>query len=317
MKMNNVARGLLLISALQGVVLNAESEKIVLKSGVLKLLDGVPFGLDGATIADMIHVRREVRKIQFGVQDKQTKKFEGIYSFDGQMHSIHSLACYERALEKEYTARMEELDGKHIKRSAFTAEWHEAQNKIDHAYEKELSELGEKITRHPGDDDEMSLTKYRLQRKLFKKYEKEKTEQHRAIKQKHISNPGVYDTERSKIQAEWDGKLKPLKECLKVAKADFNRVTAPFMDRARGTKALMFKLIEESCQRRGRYDSFLLEWGEEEEGSEMIAFEQNMNSCQRLDRFCADLTNFMEDIINSCPKGMEQFRELAAQHART
>lgn len=101
---------------------------------------------------------------------------------------------------------------------------------------------------------------------------------------------------------------------LERIKQEYLAATLPFMDQAHGVKSFMLKLIKESCKKRGRMQSFLLDWGKTREDEEVKKFNENITSLQRLDTFCTDLVNFIEDVINSCPKAWKQFQELYSHH---
>lgn len=98
--------------------------------------------------------------------------------------------------------------------------------------------------------------------------------------------------------------MEPLKESLKVAKTNFQRITDPFLKDARGSKQQMVELIKESCKLRNRMTSKLLTWSE---SSERDSFNKNIKTFHDLDVFCLDLTNFLKDLINSCPKAYKKF----------
>ncbi len=106
-----------------------------------------------------------------------------------------------------------------------------------------------------------------------------------------------------------------LNALLEELKATFERIVAPFMENARGAKSQMLVLIEESCKKRNLANTFLLAWGAEKEGEDLILFRQEMNSFTKLDRFCTDLVNFLEDLMHSCKKGMAQFIHQAKKKA--
>lgn len=105
---------------------------------------------------------------------------------------------------------------------------------------------------------------------------------------------------------------KALEEAIK----DFDRKVAPFMEDARGAKAQLFALIQESCKKRNRLDSFLLTWADAEEGHETSAMQTQITSFKSLSVFCQDLIMFLKDMINSCPKAVAQYQELKAQYAQ-
>ena len=161
-----------------------------LTNGILKLIDGVPFAMDGYMIWNMTHIRYGIKRIQFGVINKETQKLDGLYLFNNEQHTLHSLA-----------------------------------------------------------------------------------------------------------------KLR--------VKADVLKILLPFKDKIRGAKKFLYKLVQEFCQKRGRGRSFLLQWASVEPGTEFAAFDKTMQNFKNLDDFCSDLTQFLKDVIDSCPKGWQQFLELS------
>ena len=98
-----------------------------------------------------------------------------------------------------------------------------------------------------------------------------------------------------------------LTKLLEDIKKTFEEIVAPFMENARGAKGQMLVLIEESCTKRDLKGTFLLDWGAAKEGEDLELFRSNIDTLDKLDRFCTDLTNFLEDLMHSCRKGMGQF----------
>lgn len=187
---------------------------IILESSLVKLVDGLSFGIDGRKIAMMFRVRKAVRKIQHGISNEQGV-FTGLYEFKGDTYGVHELAYIEQ------------------------------------------------------------------QAKL-----------------------------RSDIET-----IDELKQVLILAKKDFLNKVKPYMATARGAKKPMFMLIKESCKKRNRSDSILLRWGAAREEDEERQFEHDIVGFGIFDVFCTDLMNFMEDVIRSCPKALEQFKHMIAHEA--
>lgn len=104
--------------------------------------------------------------------------------------------------------------------------------------------------------------------------------------------------------------LQELEPLLMQAKQDFINGVTIFMSTARGTKQQMLMLIEESCQKRKRFDSLLLRWGSASEDAEEQQFQEDVYNFQVFSIFCRDLINFLEDLMRSCPKGYAQFQQL-------
>ena len=103
-----------------------------------------------------------------------------------------------------------------------------------------------------------------------------------------------------------------LREILEHVKQDLEGNFAPFISHAQGAKDQMVMLINESCTLRNRHDSLLPKWGEAKEGNELVFFRDQITNFKALDQFCTDLTNFLEDIMRSCPKAWGQFEKKMA-----
>lgn len=102
---------------------------------------------------------------------------------------------------------------------------------------------------------------------------------------------------------------------LQAAKDDFEKKISPYVGNARGAKQQLLLLIQESCKKHNRLDSILLKWGEEQEGEEGSAMRTNITTLMQMKVFCIDLTNFLKDMIHSCPKAVAHYKELKAQYA--
>lgn len=101
-------------------------------------------------------------------------------------------------------------------------------------------------------------------------------------------------------------RLAELKTLLENIKEVFLNLTGPFLRDARGTRQQMFELIKEWSNKRKRYDTLLLGWMV---GSEEISFRKNITSFQIFVTFNEDLTTFLKDLLYSCPKARQKFRE--------
>ena len=109
-------------------------------------------------------------------------------------------------------------------------------------------------------------------------------------------------------------KITELSAVLADAKQDFVKEIMSFMETARGMKKHITKLIDESCKRRDRKDSELRRWGAAKEGHEEKQFNDDIKDFKTFDAFCTDLSNFLEDLIHSCPKGRKQLQQMIASH---
>lgn len=119
--------------------------------------------------------------------------------------------------------------------------------------------------------------------------------------------------EKGKIEAELiflRQRQSTLKECLELVKEDFQAAVCPFLSNARNTKEPMIILITESCEKRNRPDSLLLDWAQMEGEEETESFNKQVTSFAILYLFCDDLANFLGDLTRSCPKAFRQFMEM-------
>lgn len=110
-------------------------------------------------------------------------------------------------------------------------------------------------------------------------------------------------------QEELDPNNKQLKQILIIAKNDFIKITKPFINDIEPAKRLVLSLLQEYCDRRNRKDSMILLWAQAKRGREIQIFNTSIQSLRELDTFLKDLTLFLKDLINSCPKACEQYKE--------
>ncbi len=110
-------------------------------------------------------------------------------------------------------------------------------------------------------------------------------------------------------------KKKEFEACLEVIKKDFDHKVSPFLANARGSKQQLLILIKESCEKHGNPHSHLLKWGESQDGHETDAMYTDIHTMRDFEQFCQDLSNFMKDLIHSCPKAVAQYKELKAHYA--
>lgn len=101
-----------------------------------------------------------------------------------------------------------------------------------------------------------------------------------------------------------------LAQCLAKAKLDFEEEASQFMEQGRAIRETTMIFIKESCAKRNRPDSFLLNWGTAEEGKEMEDFHKGINSFNDLALFYSDLVKFLEDMIESCPHATAEFKKM-------
>ncbi len=89
----------------------AKDTNVVLTSEIINIIDGfpIPWGIDANVIKLMLHVRREVKKIQFGDTAKGSKQ-PGHFLFKNSFHSVRSLAVLESKYEAEYYQKLQEYN---------------------------------------------------------------------------------------------------------------------------------------------------------------------------------------------------------------
>lgn len=101
-----------------------------------------------------------------------------------------------------------------------------------------------------------------------------------------------------------------LSKVLNKIREDFIKITAPFIAESRGAKPQMMILITESCKARNRMNSLLLHWQEDNEKENLM---KTANTIKIFDTFCTDLTNFLKDLVKSCPKAFNKFKDWQAR----
>ncbi len=102
-----------------------------------------------------------------------------------------------------------------------------------------------------------------------------------------------------------------LQQALHEGKKLFMDVSKPLSSQVRGMKMIFIHLIEDSLNKHGRNGhSLLLGWANAESTEdEVISFDRDITSCQQLLSFLTDLSNFLTDMVHSCPIAWKQFKE--------
>ncbi|MCL5875199.1 MAG: hypothetical protein M1114_01875 [Candidatus Dependentiae bacterium] len=127
---------------------------------------------------------------------------------------------------------------------------------------------------------------------------------------KKYSVKGLAELEKMMQDANDAAGLRSLKPLLKDAKKDFIRWVMVFLGESEGAKGQMFLLIEEWSIKAKRHDSLLLRWAAAPAGEEERQFEKDIANFKIFDTFCTDLINFLEALMDSCPKAKAQFQEI-------
>jgi hypothetical protein len=289
----------------------ATKEKIMLTNSILKRIDGVPYMMDGATIRDILHVRREGRKIHYGLPNKQTRKMEGKYTYQGERYSIHQLAEIEREIDQWYAEEQRQLDQRHLRCQELDQDIDRSLHSLRTSLKEELEEGLEQIQAHGAKDAEEA--ELRMRRKFLKRLGKRSKKIKEELCTKYGGSDSSYKEATRELKMTYDAKLQPLNECLLIAREDFKDINRPYLQQLHGTKSFLQRLVIDSCMKRKRYDSFLLKWAEVPEGQEFRELDATMTRIQFLDIFLEDLSNFFEDLVHSCPQGWKQYLELVKQ----
>jgi hypothetical protein len=96
---------------------------------------------------------------------------------------------------------------------------------------------------------------------------------------------------------------------LTKSKHDFIEITKDFMDGIDTAKNLIVDLMGEFCECRNRPNSIILSWANAKQGSEEEIFNKSVKTFVKFDEFLTDLTLFLKDLIHSCPKARQQYKE--------
>lgn len=286
-----------------------EYSKPKLTNPIIKWLDNKPFALDCTTMGDILHVRRDLRKIQHGIQDLVTKEVKGYYLFDGQYRSLYWLAQYEKEVEHTFLQQKAALEKKYlVNEQRYTADWDVQRLMLDDEYQKSLQLLDESLHRSIKDSEERCYESLLLKRNLHNEYQQIIDEHKEEVLTKNIHNNDGYKKELALLKATYQEKLQALIPCLLAAKVDFIKANAPFatkMDDA--TKKLVLKLIAEFCLKYQRPYSFLLIWAGVDAGEEPVIFERHITGCRKFYEFITDLVDFLETLYYSCDKARAEF----------
>ena len=295
----------------------SEYAKPKLTNSIIKWLDNKPFALDCTTMGDILHVRRDLRKIQYGIQDPSTKEIKGYYLFEGQYRSLQWLAHHEQELEQQFLAQKEALVRKYLgDEKVYTAALDMELRILQEVHEQTIQALEESLHRSIKDSEERCYESLRLKRELQKEYQEVVSNKKEEVIDKHIDN-NEYKREVYQLHLAYKEALHAVMPCLQAAKIDFIKANAPFatkMDDA--MKKLVLKLIAEFCIKYKRPYSFLLEWAGVDAGQEPVIFEQHITSCRLFHVFITDLVDFLEALYGSCDKARAEFEAKQREKAQ-
>lgn len=287
-----------------------DTKPITLTSKVLKFIDGMPRAMDGYTILDMKIIHSKMRVLVHGIYDPETKKRVGQFEFQDKKASLHTLVRIETRIHEKTNEARKKLEEQHMDITKFTSEWQKKEHVLIEQFEEQLQRIEEEmITRH-ADDEKRFVAIKQEQRAIMRQHNTLLQKEIDMLKKEHINDFEQFTLELEKIEHTRQQQLALLQPGLAGAKQEFENITLPFMEQARGSKHFMVPLIEEWAYKAGHKDSYLLQWSEEPEGSEMKIFEQDIQSCQQLERMCCDLMSFLDAMIESSPKACKQYEEL-------
>ncbi len=143
-------------------------------------------------------------------------------------------------------------------------------------------------------------------------FEKKKYSLYKLLKIEHEVDNVIIE-QSNNIPKKYRTMRQELNSILEQAKKDFLGYSNAFRGQARGAKSLTVALIEESCTKRNRLDSILMLWADTDNTKEEnLIFEQKVPTIKFFVSFLVDLSHFLTDLTNSCPKALEQFRQRVA-----
>jgi hypothetical protein len=126
---------------------------------------------------------------------------------------------------------------------------------------------------------------------------------------KNNYSPAEWHKEFDDTTAQFNAKKALLRTVLEKAKEDFLTLTAPYMGCMK-FKDVLLGLIQESCNLRNNRNCFLLNWGKESAGHEGVLLRRDLITFKDFEKFCIDLTDYLGDMAESCPKAKAMFIEI-------
>jgi hypothetical protein len=282
-----------------------------LTNRTLAMLDGVYSAFDGETVRGSLTVRMLIRNILLGNVQGSTR--QGAYLLEGKRLSLQQIAEIEQRYYDEYMHEQMCIDERYVNMQTVTALIEAERARLLKEKERKLTEQVAVIERKYTDSDLLQTECWKSDRMLAFEVEEALDAYAREIKRKHCKDIAGYEQALADARTRFVARIAPILEVLKKIRSDFIEVNAPFMEQTMGTKTLLLQLIEEFCCKHNLPRSFLLEWASVPDGDEIPFFEQSMTNTRILAQFCADLTLFLEDLVNSCPKGMAQFKKLTTK----
>lgn len=111
--------------------------------------------------------------------------------------------------------------------------------------------------------------------------------------------------------ADKDGLQKTLNEAITL----FEKFSEPYAKEGQAGKQFSIKIIAKWIEQRGRHDSHLSDWSKNTIADERVLFRKEIVSFKKFSQFCDDLTLFLLDLIYSCDKSYQKYREKKAAAA--
>lgn len=119
----------------------------------------------------------------------------------------------------------------------------------------------------------------------------------------NLEAQGVSHTDPDYIEAQ---------QCLSAMMDDIIKISDALLAKeAKFIQNIVIKIVHTWAHKSGRNNSFLLQWGRPDERALFKKL-----SAHDLRQFCVDLKNFLYDLMFSCPKARQQFKEKYLTEAR-
>jgi len=109
---------------------------------------------------------------------------------------------------------------------------------------------------------------------------------------------------------EYNAEKRALEEILDLAKSDFIEIADQYGAGVRSIKEQLLGLIKVFVEKKGLDSCFLLVWGSIDADQEEEAIRSQLKTFKDFTRFYVELSDFLEVMANSCPKGKKQFIDL-------
>jgi len=98
-----------------------------------------------------------------------------------------------------------------------------------------------------------------------------------------------------------------LDRSLKQALDMFADISRPYVEEIKAAKGYMLDIIENWSTQRNRKDTYLREWANLKNEEEALYI--GIDSFNKFEGFLDDLSTFLADLIQNCPKSYQQFKQ--------